>query len=170
MHGAPIPEWLARAIIDKSEESRDWNGVLGRLHPKNEKRQKRQQKKLINPVWTTAIKLIAAGNRIDDGMFEKIGQRLKIKPAMAKRIYYSIPPLFREISCRPFLVHPLPRPLLAQLLNDPALLAHGRDEPINKRLAARRKRLAARRIGNQLGDQTSSQTGGFSRSGLAPKR
>ena len=100
MHGVPIAERLARAIIDKAEESRDWNGVLGRLHPKNEKKQRRQHRDLIDPVWKTALELIVAGKPVDDGLFEAIGERLNVSTSTAKRIYYSIPPIVRETCTR----------------------------------------------------------------------
>jgi hypothetical protein len=97
MYDVPIPEWLAHAIVGKVEESRDWNGVLGRLHPKNEKRQRRQNLVLIDRVWNTAQELRADGKyQLDDGLFEAIGERLKIKKSKANRIYYSIPAEVRE--------------------------------------------------------------------------
>jgi hypothetical protein len=99
--GARIPEWLARPIVDKSEESRDWNGVLGRLHPKNEKRQRRQHGDLIDQVWKTALKLRADGKyKVDDGLFEAIGEGLKISKSTANRIYYSIPRKVRKVCER----------------------------------------------------------------------
>ena len=101
MYDVPIPEWLAHAIVGKVEESRDWNGVLGRLHPKNEKRQRRQHRDLVDRVWNTAQELRADGKyKVDDGLFEAIGEGLKISKSTANRIYYSIPCEVREICQR----------------------------------------------------------------------
>jgi hypothetical protein len=100
-HDVPIPASLRRAIIDKSEERQNWNDVLGRLHPKNEKRQRREHRDLIDRVWNTAQELRAdEKHQVDDGLFEAIGERLEVNPSIAKRIYYSIPGEVRTICER----------------------------------------------------------------------
>jgi hypothetical protein len=90
----PIPEWLRQAFIEAYQsatafEIRSWDEAFGRppakgTHPKTRK----QYAELRYPV-ALGVALRASDEKIDKGLFDKIGCELGISGTTASDIYYK---------------------------------------------------------------------------------
>jgi hypothetical protein len=91
----PPPEWLRLAFIAAYQAStafeiKTWDSVFGTPHPKGIHLEKeRRNVELRIEVVAQAEEIKAAGKAVDEGMFETIANRLKIKTSMARELYYD---------------------------------------------------------------------------------
>ena len=91
----PLPEWLRWAFIRAYQsaypfEIKSWDEIFGPPHPKGVHLKARKQHfELSFPIWSRVQELAASGEKIDKGLFEKIGKEFAVSGTTASAIYYD---------------------------------------------------------------------------------
>jgi hypothetical protein len=91
----PLPEWLRWAFIQAYQsaypfETKSWHDGFGTPHPKGVHLEARKKQfELSFPIWSRVQDLKASGEKIDKGLFEKIGKEFGVSGTTASTIYYD---------------------------------------------------------------------------------
>jgi hypothetical protein len=91
----PLPEWLRWAFIRAYQsaypfETKSWHGIFGLPHPKGvHLRARKKHFELSFPIWSRVQELAASGEKIDKGLFERIGKEFGVSGTTASTIYYD---------------------------------------------------------------------------------
>lgn len=91
----PLPKWLREAFVQAYEsaypfEARSWDEVFGPPHPKGAHLQARKRNlELRIPLWKRVQERVVAGDKIDKGLFERVGPEFGISGTTASAIYYD---------------------------------------------------------------------------------
>jgi hypothetical protein len=91
----PLPEWLRSTFIRAYQsaypfEITSWDDIFGPPHPKGAHLKARKQHfELSLPIWSRVQELAASGEKIDKGLFERIGKEFAVSGTTASTIYYD---------------------------------------------------------------------------------
>jgi hypothetical protein len=93
----PLPEWLRLKFLHAYEaharfEIRSWNEVFGQPVPKSTHLETEKRNAELRPLIIEHVEALRAeGDKIDKGLFEKIGRRLNppLKGTTVSEIYYD---------------------------------------------------------------------------------
>jgi len=85
--GLPIPEWAAKALNDflyraAEGEFRSWDDVFGKIFAGKQQRRVQTLSRMLD-VYYRVCELSAQGHAIDNALFERVGEELKL-PARGK--------------------------------------------------------------------------------------
>jgi hypothetical protein len=95
--GMAMPEWLGLAFPQRYDNWRKFRaktldvafGVTRKKRIRIEQQRVHEELKPHVVYWVRQLQ--RRGASIDDGLFERVGKKLKIKGALAKRVYYDDP-------------------------------------------------------------------------------
>lgn len=93
--GKPLPDWLRVVFVGAYQsaypyEINSWDEIFGTPHPKGTHLiAKKRHFELSFPIWSRVQELAASGEKIDKGLFEKIGKEFAVSGTTASAIYYD---------------------------------------------------------------------------------
>jgi hypothetical protein len=102
----PLPEWLRLAFVQAYQsaypfEIHSWDEIFGPPHPKGAHLKTRKQHfGLRLPISSRVRELAESGEKIDKGLFDKIGKEFNISGTTASTIYYDVRNWLRYVDLK----------------------------------------------------------------------